>query len=47
MSKRNHEIAKRKYLDGAWPKSYIDQLYKAKRLTKAEYDDIIASKEGE
>lgn len=47
MSRKNCDIAKRKYVDGAWPKSYIDQLYKAKRLTKAEYEEVLAAKDGE
>ncbi len=47
MSRSVCELAKKRYASGAWPKSYIDQLYAKKRLTKAEYEEVLAVKGGE
>lgn len=46
MSKAVYDLAKKRYPKW-WPKSYIDQLYAKKRLTKAEYEDILGIKEEE
>lgn len=47
MSESVCRLAKARYASGAWPKSYIDQLYAKKRLTKAEYEEVLAVKGGE
>lgn len=45
MSKKIFDLAMRHYVEvGDWPKSYVDQLYAKKRLTKAEYDELLAAK---
>lgn len=45
MSKSIYNLAFKHYVkDGDWPKSYVDQLYAKKKLTKTEYEELLAAK---